>query len=104
MLLTVGRCSCCSRMARVEQALCAECIAEYGERMATLIARARTHAGFAEACAARMSDQAQLSFMQILEGRPLPVRGMPRKTRGDAARNRTSALKSVSSAGNKPKT
>lgn len=77
MLFSVGRCRCCSRMARVERGVCAECVSEYGERMAGLIGRARVDAVFAEACAARMSPNARASFQRALGlTQPAPIGGV----------------------------
>jgi hypothetical protein len=89
MLFTLGPCLCCSKMARLERDLCASCVSEYGERMAVLIGRARTHAGFAEACASRMSPDARDSFNQVLEDRRVRPHGAPRKTTGRPAPSRT---------------
>lgn len=88
-MVKVGRCECCSEMARVVDNLCSSCVAEYGERMAQLIARARVEAGFADACAARMSPAARRSFTQALAGRTGRTPGLPRKVYGRGTQSRT---------------
>lgn len=67
--------------------VCESCVAEYGERMAQLIARARVETAFAQACAAQMTPAARRDFLQVLAGqgkreRPL---GGPRKAPGREA-------------------
>lgn len=81
MLFSVGRCSCCSRMARLERGVCGGCVSEYGERMAGLIGRARSDVEFAEACAARMSPSAREAFQSALGQTPLaPIGGVRKVT------------------------
>lgn len=67
MVITIGRCPCCTTTARLEGDFCRQCLAAYGEHMAPLIVRARNDKQFAAACLKSMSPAARKSFAKVLE-------------------------------------
>jgi hypothetical protein len=67
MVISIGRCPCCLTTARLDGEFCRQCLAAYGDRMATLIVRARSDKDFAKACLKSMSPAARKSFVKVLE-------------------------------------
>jgi predicted amidophosphoribosyltransferase len=69
-VIAIGRCPCCGLTARLQQEFCRQCIAAFGEHMATLIVRARNDKAFAQACLKSMSPAARKSFVKVLDRTP----------------------------------
>lgn len=67
MVISIGRCPCCTATARLDGEYCRQCMTAYGERMAALIVRARRDKAFAKACLQTMSPAARKSFVKVLE-------------------------------------
>jgi hypothetical protein len=83
-VLRFGRCVVCSKVRRLADDGCAECVAQFGEQFVVLAKRVRSDARFRELCWRALAPSLQVLFIQYfgaVEGR------VPNSARTEVERN-----------------